>query len=553
MPQNNRQQQGYYQQNQQQYNGYVDKSLPPRQQQYSQNNQEQYYQQNDEYSQSPQDVKKTSYKEPMSLKKKVIIFGSTGLSILIIGIIAVLFIVRAPITENVVASKVVQPGTATDLELVWWKPDTPEQNEEVYSDIIDNFTEKVREQAAVDGKQMRIEIKIVNRKYDEVDYYSNLTEEIAKGVGPDILTIRNDDLPAYKDFMVPITQFKGAVLEQYKSDFVDLAVRDTMANDEVYAVTEYVDNLQMYYNKEILEQNGISEPAKTWGDMDLQSSELSKENYDDSFLISTISFGLGGLLEKQSGKSPNISTHQDILPVLIRQYGGDLYDYKLERSDFSIDDSDAGKSTDPVYQAVKYYMSFSNEYDDKYSWNENMPNDLDVFVEGKLIYMLGYREADSLISSRNPNLEYSIARLPQHNEDSKRTMGRFFMNGLSVKLADETKYQSERYWSEQFLLYLASKEAQNMFWDKTNLPGARRDIIAEQKKGEKTLQIFADGALYAESYYKPDVLKVENIWTDMLEKIKFSSASLESPILEAVKEYEQLVKNGTHTRRSQRD
>jgi hypothetical protein len=106
-----------------------------------------------------------------------------------------------------------------------------------------------------------------------------------------------------------------------------LAVKSTVDRDKIYAVTSYSDNLALYYNKNILKQAQIPLPPASWNELNGQLNSLNKRNLNNDFDQSAISMGTG--LKIKNGDvdmDSNISNFEEILPTLILQSGGQIYD-----------------------------------------------------------------------------------------------------------------------------------------------------------------------------------------------------------------------------------
>lgn len=476
---------------------------------------------------------------------------------IILGVVVFLLITILVVIFYPRPTAVVQDNSP--VTLTWWKAF---YGNEAYGDIVQNFKK-------LPGNQ-NVNINIVKKEWND-DYYKNLIGDIAGNAGPDIFTLRNDDLPAYQRYMTPINQFSGKILADYKNDFVPLAVRDTIIKDKVYAITSYVDNLQLYYNKNILEQQGIALPPATWSDLDrqirttqLNKSDLSKTRFDQS----AISLGLGFTDTKEN---TNINRFQDIIPTLIFQNGGQLYDYQSSRGVFGNSRNQSDVSTgaatskdfdaknvdtnNPAYRALSFFKNFSDPDSQRYSWNTLSNNNVDAFVEGKLAYIINYSYFKDRIAERNNRLRYGVSDLPQLDSSLKKTYGFFFMDGLNRKLQTDidtnprdTNKQKKLKKAEEFMYYLSQKAAQTSFVTKTTLPGARRDVANQQIQSDNNLRIFAAGSLYADNYYKPDVVKTEQIWGNMMYRIVFENQSLPDSLAQAIRDYNILVQKGPNTR-----
>jgi ABC-type glycerol-3-phosphate transport system substrate-binding protein len=476
-----------------------------------------------------------------SIKRNIYI--TVGILVILIFGIVLLF-----------ASSSQKPQTQTSIQnekvsLVWWKPF---YGRDVYEEIISDFKK-------IPGNQ-NIDIQLVTKEYND-DYYKSLISDIARGAGPDIFTIRNDDLPAYKEFMSPIQLFSGEILANYKDSFTDLAVKDTIDKDKVYAITSYIDNLQLYYNKNLISQNGIALPPRTWSELDRQIPFLNKRNVNtNNFDISAISLGTGG---RGLEGSPNINRHEDIIPMLIFQSGGQLFDTQTNSIVFGStankNDQNSGLATSesledgvdkesPSFRAIKFYTDFANLSSSRYTWNTSSNQNIDAFVEGKLAYMIHFSYAKDLIKNRNSRLPFDIAPLPQLDTNIKKTYGFFFMDGINRKLETDTTQAVKKEAAEKFLYYLSLPEAQQKFVAKTKLPASRKDIISEQISGDDQIRIFAEGSLYSDNYYKPNVVKTEKIWSDLVERIQYDGQPVSESIDEAIKEYRLIVQQGPKLR-----
>jgi ABC-type glycerol-3-phosphate transport system substrate-binding protein len=463
--------------------------------------------------------------------------------LLVIAIVTLFVVIVSVVLLQQNPKKKVAVQQSGPIELTWWKGF---YGTEVYADIIKDY------QALPGNKDVKINVvkKVIG---PQSDYYGSLIADIAKGAGPDIFTLRNDDLPAYREYMAPINTFQGTKLIKYQNDFVDLAVRDTIYVDKVYAITSYVDNMQLFYNKNILSQSGIAIVPKTWSELDKQLAQLNKRNTDGiTFKQYGIAFGTGGLTP--DNKPANINRHQDIIPLLIFQNGGQLYDYQTSKPVFGdtktkkADGAQSIKGTvvntketqsNPTQDAIQYYLDFADIKTNRYSWNTAAPNNIDAFVDGNLAYMAHYSYMQDILNTRNSRLQYDVAELPQVDVNNKRTYGFFFMDGLNRKLelpGSEYKYKK----AQDFMEYLAFPEVQQKFLAKTGLPGSRKDVIATQQSNRK-LAVFANGSLYADNYLKNDVDSCEKLWSDLIERVQYKNITLKDSLATAVDEYQRTM------------
>ncbi len=484
--------------------------------------------------------------------------------VLVIAIGIGIFVFAQPKKSAVVATPLVP------ITLNWWKPF---YGDEVYSKIIEDF-EKL-------PHNKDVKINLVKKEYEE-SYYKTFLQDQARGTGPDIFTIKNDDLPAYKEFCTPINNVRDTsgifipdtkLLADYKEKFVNLAFKETIDRGQIYAITSYVDNLQLYFNENLLKQAGIVLPPTSWTDLDRQLPLLNRKEIGGlQFSRNAIAMGTGIIAKPVNGEPEkfNVNRFQDIIPMLLFQNGGQMYNKDTKKVLFGQarnqqdvktnqatdkDFDETTKNENPSYQALNFYNSFANDKSSRYSWAYNSSLNIDAFTQGRLAYMLSYSYFQNTIKDKNSTLQYGVAKLPQLDQNNKRTYGFFFMDCASAKLkersansrdaATKRKYQV----AKDFLYYLSTPKVQEKFAVATGLPSAHKDIIAKQQiNGNKTSRIFAEGALYADNYYKPDVKRAEKIWGDMVYRIQFDNKSIESSLRVAIKEYSDMIKDGPKVR-----
>ena len=485
-------------------------------------------------------------------KKKLYFIIAGIVVVLIIGI--VFLILNQPKPVAVVDN--------SPVVLNWWKI-SEGYDEQAFNEVITGFQ-------SLPGNKS-VTINITKKDYDD-RYYDNLISDFARGIGPDLYSLRNDELTRYKEFLSPIEIFKGGLLNDYRQNFTDLAVRETMDRDKVYGITTYVDNLQMYYNKTLLNQALLSRPARDWKELTDQTLFLTRRNVNtDEFVQSTIAMGTGG--RTPESLKPNVDQSDKILPMMIFQAGGQMWDYKTNQPIFgspkNLENTNqttktnltAGNSRDksfgkvdqdtPTYRAIRFYADFADPTTTRYSWNNKMKSNVDLFLEGKVAYMINFRSFEDVIKNKNNRLNYDITELPQLDPMIKRTFGQFFMDGISRKVVQDVeqnpksssaarKYQK----AQEFMEYLSRPQTQFKITSATRLPAAQREVLAEQLKGDQASKIFAGGVLYADNYYKPDIKKTEKMWLDLFESVHYRNTELPTAIGKAIQEYNLMSQEG---------
>lgn len=493
-------------------------------------------------------------KELFSNRKFQIIAGIAAL--LVVGLIVFLLNPsQAPVA----------PAAPINTEITWWNTTG---NNAVYNEIIRDFQ-------TTPGNS-GVKINIVNVDYgDGIGYYQNIITALAKNNGPDIFMIKNDELPSWKDYLSPITNVFGfsdtQILAAYRTNFADLVVQNTVDRDKIYAATNYVDTLQLYYNKTLLQQAKIALPPATWTELGNQINSLNRRDVNNNFDQSIISLGSGfNVKNGDVNRNTNIVNFQDIIPTLILQTGGQIYDSKTdqvrlgnERNQNDVNTRITGNQTfntlfnkdNPTYSALRFYLDFSEPNSARYSWNNNSKNNVDSFLEGKLAYIINYSTFQTTLKERNPRLDYGISELPQLDLNNKKTYGQYFMSVINRQLEiatqknpNDTASKQKLQKTREFLYYLIRPEAQEKFTTQTNLPAASKNMIDRQLKGDERLRIFAGGVLFADNYYKADIDRAEKMWGNLIYRVQFENKTLDESLSIAISEYNLAVKDGAKIR-----
>jgi len=116
-------------------------------------------------------------------------------------------------------------------------------------------------------------IKINFKPFKATEYNTILNTALQSDSGPDILQLRpyaTGIALADAGYLEPLDGVKG--LEQFPKDFL---AASTGKDGKVYGVPLSVNSTQIYYNKELFEQNGLQEP-KSWDEL-IQISKTLQE------------------------------------------------------------------------------------------------------------------------------------------------------------------------------------------------------------------------------------------------------------------------------------
>jgi multiple sugar transport system substrate-binding protein len=362
-------------------------------------------------------------------------------------------------------------------------------------------------------------IKINYKKLRYSEYERELLEAMAEDRGPDILSIHNTWVKKYQNMLAPMPDtitmaypiVKGTIkkevipelrtkkslsLGELENNFVDVVYGDVVypeivekevVGERIYALPLSVDTLAMYYNKDLLNNSGIPETPGYWNTAFQQTvKKLTKQDTKGNIIQSGVA--LGG--------STNIERYSDILSVLMMQNGTVM----LEDGRVLFHSIPSYLKNDNIFpglEALRFYTDFANPAKEVYSWNSEMENSLNLFIQGKLALFFGYAYHLPEIKTGAPKLNFGVAKLPQIEGSSQQiNFANYWVEGVSKKSEHITE-------AWDFVQFMASSEQVKKYLDKVKKPTALRALVNDQA-ADDDIKVFVEQVLTAKSWYKGD-------------------------------------------------
>lgn len=407
--------------------------------------------------------------------KKVLVFFS-GASLLLLGG----FGCKPP----------AQPVPATPLE--FW---TATENAVALQSMIDQY------------KASRPYLTINLRQFRADEMYDRLLEALAEDKGPDIVSVNVKNLGQYqsklapmpervKDTLVAIVhgQMSDTVniinndhalltLDQLKKEYVQTVAADVVKDGKIYGLPLSLDVLALYYNKDLLDRAGIPEPPKNWQEFSADVKILSKFDKTTGKIIQA-----GAAL----GSGSNIPGSADLLYILFTQ--SKLPFANASQALFNIPPRNTqGGAETPGGQVINFYTDFANPARDTYTWNEQMPNALDSFINGQVAFFFGKNVDYATIKSRAPALNFDILPMLQLSDDHPVNVADYSL----LTVLSKSKHGNEA-WA--LVDYLTHSHANKDYLKSSGRLTALRSNIAEQSKLPE-LAPFVSQLLTAENWY----------------------------------------------------
>lgn len=351
------------------------------------------------------------------------------------------------------------------------------------------------------------------QKFDAATYESELINALAAGQGPDIFMFHGSWLPKHLDKIIPLSA-SALPLEKFRGLFPRVVEQDFAPDGVIYALPLYLDTLALFYNKDIFEQEGIALPPKNWTEFQNAVRQTRKiEAATNKIIRAGAAIG---------GSNKSINRGSDILSNLMLQTGT-----KMTNDDFSGAIFAADESGVAGLKALNFYIQFSNPASPYYTWNESFLNSLDAFSQSSAAMMLNYAYQIPLLKERNPFLNFGVAPLPQSTQSAKDVN---FANYWGLAVSGKSANPGAAWGA---ILSLTTNPAVNRQYAEAFIkPPALLELIQENISNPQ-FGVFSRQALNARSWPQIDNVKVEEIFSGMIENILSGRLSAEDALTSA--------------------
>jgi multiple sugar transport system substrate-binding protein len=430
----------------------------------------------------------------------------------------------------------VPPAGVKPVTLTYWRV---YDDEDAFSTIIANY-QRIHPYVNIQYKKFR---------YDE--YEKELIDALAEDRGPDIFSIPSTWVREYQNKIVPMPpqvtliypMTKGTIkkieiaelrttdtlnLKDLKNNFVDIVYNDVLLNvkgaDKIYGLPLYIDTLAMYYNTDLFNNAGISQPPPYWNtEFQQDVKKLTKQNNQGNIVQSGVALGGGA----------NIQRPQDILSLLMMQNGSLMMDNNAVTFQSVPPGSQQGYN--PGLEALRFYTDFSNPAKDVYCWNSNLSNSLTMFEQGNLAIMFDYAYDLPTIEAAAPKLHYSVAKMPQIQGNTKQVnYANYWLETVSAK----SKHVNEAW---DFIQFETSQDQVTNYLKVAKKPTALRALINSQIN-DFDIGVFASQVLTTQSWYKgKGPIAAENAMQEMIDLTIKSAKDINQIIDQAAAKVQQTV------------
>lgn len=375
--------------------------------------------------------------------------------------------------------------------------------------------------ASITTENRELSLNYIQKNKDT--YQQDLIEAFANGKAPDLFIITPDMINRNSNFIykIPYTVFPEKI---FKDTFIDGA-NVYMNKDGILGLPLLVDPIVLYYNKDLLVNEGITNPIKTWDELFSFNSTLTKR--DNGGVISQSMIALG--------QYNNINNVKDILVTLLIQNNVPIVSPTDNGFAPALKDNPLRLAVSPVEAVLKFFVEFSNPSNSAYSWNRSLPDSIDMFTLGKSAFYIGRASELFEIQSVNPNLSFDVTQIPQIKDSTtKRTMGEIYAISINSKSSNLNAAIS-------VARLISEGDNAKSLSTATSLPPVLRSLISQKPADNPYLFTFFNSALIARSWPDPDKIKSDLIFKELVENILSNTLSVGESINKAQGQLEQLI------------
>lgn len=417
----------------------------------------------------------------MYSRTQIILFSVVGGLLGIGAIVGVYFLVFGSGGNGVIPTVLPPPAQKT-IE-IWGLFD----DSDVYQPIIDAYHER------------NPNIFIRYRKFIWDEYENTLISALASNRGPDIFMIHNTWMDKHLDKISPAPS-------NFRSPFIRTSFE---RGNTAYAIPLWIDNLALFYNRDLLAQEGFFNPPRTWEQFQNYVKALTRFSPTGSLLRSGTAMGTD---------SQTINRASDILLFLMLQNGVEPFERGTKRVSWK----DNPEALNAARDALRFYTDFSNPSKEVYTWNEDQHYSIDRFWEGNLAMMFNYAYNIDTIKKKAPFLNFAVAPLPRKGNEQAITIGNYW--GLAVSSKSSLKDSA---WN--FLSFFSMDDQYLTYITQTNRLAAQ-DKILKAQEDDPLLKPFIEQVRSMFLPYQPDERKMENILDEMIRNVHRGITTLDEAL-----------------------
>lgn len=357
----------------------------------------------------------------------------------------------------------------------------PAQKVDITMMVIDSFTKTPDARLNTAVEEFNQQSRLANVKLEAVpstNIKEKFTTAALAGSGPDIVTLDNGgwiaDM-ASMDLLAPIDD----KVDSIKADIQEDAMSTTKYEGHYYGVPWYVNNMVLYYNKQLFQKAGIGNPPTTWAELQEDVQKLKAIG----------KYGLNFPLGSPGGYT---------IVSFLQQNGNQVIDTSGDKPKVVFNDESGVEAFTFLTELYTKYDGMPESVKSTLSWDQVFA----PFIQEDVGMVLSGDWAINAIKKGNPNLDYGMAPLPV-GKFAATTLG-----GYNMSINKNTK-SVDAAW--EFIKWLSAKEQSGILESYSRIP-ARKDVVdSDFVKNNPTYDVFIKETVNSKS--RPVVTQWQQVQT----------------------------------------
>lgn len=345
-------------------------------------------------------------------------------------------------------------------------------------------------------------VRVNYTQKDPKTFQSDLTNALASGKGPDIITLTPDGVIQNKDRILAIP-FASLSETTFRTTFTDQGSL-FLTNEGAIAFPFIVDPLVMYYNRDMLTSSFTVDAPKTWDDIIALNKKITQKDDTGKLITQTVALGT----------YTNITHAREMIQTFLFQAGNKIIVWNDTQKKYQSAFYESSNGESSAVNAFRSYTNFANSLDtDRYSWNSELPNDKNQFIAGKLAIYFGFASEMQSLRNKNPNLNFAVTMMPQRaNIQRKATYGA--ITGIAVMKS--SKNTSLAITVAQTMV--GKDVLTNYIKEHPEVAPARRDMLGTQNDNALQTMIY-NSAIISQSFLDPDASATSDFFKKFIGQI----------------------------------
>ncbi len=363
-------------------------------------------------------------------------------------------------------------------------------------------------------------------EFPEEGFDQAILQAVAEGKGPDAIVFPDTMYFGQVNKLVTIPTATISARE-YADTYID-AANQFAVQGGIKAFPLVIDPLVMYYNKDMLSSAGVVTPPRSWKELSDLTSKITRKGDDGVLNRETVALG----------EYSNISYAKRILYTLFSQAGvrmsfydtgAGAYASGLTRSTAADNAAGIASAAERTSSVLNFYTDFANPLKPNYSWNRSFSSSRDAFLSQNLAIYFAPGSEVQYILSRNPNLNFGIAPVPQENPDVKEVHGKTYALGFLIT----SQHATDAY--PEVTKYFTSDTMIQGLADAMQIAPAKRLLLANAKsaKDSTDLAVIYESAAYASTWMDPQMDASDAVLQTLVESITSGKQALSESVQDA--------------------